>query len=203
MSFPANFFKGLLKTLAGQFIDNGQTNAECIGEDFGSQINQNAKLFFSISLIEEDLPDELAALGVLVDNRVAEFNRTGYTFFIYVDSSKNQKNITDDLKTIFKKMVLSHEACHFVYYYELFIGKSGDLTSTAYTQFQSMVSGELKKAIVKENDITSQTVVEEHIYKEFFMNFWKYPNSHYDRYKKTSHAYNESNWLFFYYLNNK
>jgi hypothetical protein len=203
MSLPAIVFKGLLKTLAGQFIDNKQTHAECIGEDFGSKINQNAKLFFSISLIEEDLPNELAALGVLVDNRAAQFNRIGYTFFIFVDSSKKQKKITDDIKTVFKKMVLSHETCHFVYYYELFESLKGDSTSTVYTQFQSMVSGKLKKAITNENDITSETVVDEHIYKEFIMNFWVYQNSHFDRYKKTDHDYNESNELFFRYLTSK
>lgn len=81
--------------MAGQFIDNGQNHAECIGEDFGTKINPNAKLFFSISVIEVDLPAERAALGILVDNRAAEFNRTGYTFFIYVDSSKKQKKMTE------------------------------------------------------------------------------------------------------------
>jgi len=203
MSLPAIVFKGLLKTLASQFIDNGQTHAECIGEDFGNQINPNAKLFFSISLIEEDLPQDLAAVGVLADNRAAEFNRNGYTFFIFIDSSKKHEKITDDLKTIFKKMVLSHETCHFVYYYELYDKLDGDLTSTAYTKFQSMVSGKLKKAIINEGNITSQTVVEEHLYKEFIINFWKYENSHYDRNKKTNHNYKESNELFFNYLTNK
>jgi len=203
MSFPAIVFKGLLKTLAGQFIDNGQVNAECIGEDFGDQINPNAKIFFSISLIEEDLPYDLAAVGVLADNRAAGFNRNGFTFFIFVDSSKKHEEITDDLKTVFKKMVLSHETCHFVYYYELYSNIKGDLTSTAYTQFQSMVSGNLKKAITNEADVTSQTVVEEHMYKEFIKNFWLYENSHYDKNKKTNHNYNESNWIFFLYLNNK
>ena len=200
MSVPASFFKGLLNSLAGQFIDEGQEYAECIGENFGSQINETAKTFFSISLIEEDLPDELAAIGVLVDNRAAEFNRIGYTFFIYVDSSRNLTQITDDIKTVFKKMVLSHETCHFVYYYELFEGIKGDSTSTAYTQFQSMVSGKLKKAITNEADITSQTVTEEHFYTEFLRNFWLYENIHFDKYKKTNHDYNVSNELFFKYL---
>jgi len=99
MSLPAIVFYGLLKTLAGQFIDEGQDHAECFGDDFGTQINQNAKLFFSVSLIEEDLPGDLAALGFLVDNRASEFefNRTGYTFFIFIDSTKKHKEITDDL----------------------------------------------------------------------------------------------------------
>jgi hypothetical protein len=202
MSLPANFFNGLLKTLAGQFIDQGQDHAECIGKDFGSQINQNGKLFFSIYLQEEDLPGDLAAVGVLVDNKASEykFNRTGYTFFIFIDSSSKHKEITDDLKTIFKKMVLSHETCHFVFYYELFMKLGADLTSTVYTQFQSIVSGKLKNAITNESDVTSETVIEEHIYEEFLRNFWKYPNVHYDKKKLTHHDYKESNAFFFNYL---
>ena len=47
MSVPAIFFKGLLKTLAGQFIDQKQDHAECIGDDFGTHINQNT-LFFAL-----------------------------------------------------------------------------------------------------------------------------------------------------------
>ena len=202
MSLPANFFNGLLKTLAGQFINQGQDHAECIGEDFGSQINQNGKLFFSIYLQEEDLPGDLAAVGVLVDNKASEykFNRTGYTFFIFIDSSSKHKEITDDLKTIFEKMVLSHETCHFVFYYELFFKLGADLTDTLYTEFQSIVSGKLKSAITNESDITNETVIEEHIYEEFLRNFWKYPNAHYDKKKLTNHDYMESNALFFNYL---
>ena len=200
MSLPSIVFKGLLKTLAGQFIDNEQDHAECIGEDFGSQINQNAKKFFSISMIEEDLPFDLAAVGVLVDNRAAEFDREGYTFFIFIDSSKKHTEITNDLKTIFEKMVLSHETCHFTYYYELYFQLGADLTSTVYTQFQSIVSGKLKNAITDESDATNQTVFEEHIYEEFFRNFWNYPNTHYDKDNKTNHDYNESNGIFFRYL---
>jgi len=202
MSLPTVVLYGLLKTLAGQFIDDGQDYAECIGDDFGTLINPNAKIFFSVSLIEEDLPGDLAAFGVLVDNRASEFKfkRTGYTFFIFIDSAKKHIEITDDLKTIFEKMVLSHETCHFAFYYELFIKLGADLTSTLYTQFQSIVSGKLKNAINKEADVTSETVVEEHIYEEFLRNFWEYPNSHYDKSKLTNHDYSKSNAHLFNYL---
>ena len=205
MSLPAIVFKGLLRTLAGQFIDQEQDHAECIGEDFGTQVNQAAKRFFSISLIEEDLPGDLAAVGFLVDNKASEyqFNRTGYTFFIFVDSTSKHQEITDDLKTIFKKMVLSHETCHFVFYYELFMDLGADLTSTLYTAFQSIVSGRLKNAITNESDVTNETVIEEHIYEEFLRNFWKYPNTHYDKEKRTRHDYMGSNALFFNYLTKK
>jgi len=203
MSIPAIAFKGLLKTLAGQFIDNDSEYAECIGEDFGNLISQNAKLFFSISLVEEDLPSDLAAIGILVDNRAAQFNRTGYTFFIFIDSSRNLVNITDDLKTIFKKMVLSHETCHFAYYYELYLQLGDDLTSTLYTIFQNSVSVKTRATETNENDVTSQTVTDEHKYEEFIRNFWLYPNTHYDRTKKTSHDYQNSNKHFLRYLISK
>ena len=203
MSVPTIFFKSLLKTLAGQFIDQKLEHAECIGDDFGTQINQNAKLFFSIVIIEEDLPHDLAAIGVLVDNRASAFNRTGYTFFIFIDTSKKHKAITDDLRTVFEKMVLSHETCHFVFYYELFCLLGADLTSTVYTEFQNIVSGKLKAAITKEMNITNETVFEEHKYGEFIRNFWEYPNSHYDKKKLTDHDYNKSNLIFFGYLTQK
>jgi hypothetical protein len=203
MSFPAIVFTGLLKTLADQLIDQRQARAECAGEDFGSHIDQNAKLFFSITVTEADLPGDLAAIGALVDNRADEFNHKGYTFFIFIDSTRKREEITDDLKTIFEKMVLSHETCHFVFYYELFLSIGADSTDTAYTQFQSKISGKLKNAIIREPDNTSQTVTDEHMYREFLKNFWEYDNAHFDRKKLTGHDYNESNVYFFNYLTQK
>jgi hypothetical protein len=46
MSIPAIAFKGLLLTLAGQFINKKQDHAECVGDDFGIQISSSAKRFF-------------------------------------------------------------------------------------------------------------------------------------------------------------
>jgi len=203
MGVPAIVFKGLLKTLAGQLFDKNLEFAECIGDGFGTHISSNAKHFISISVVEEDLPEDLAAVGALVDNRSSDFRITDYTFFIYIDSSRKYPNIADDVKTIFQKMVLSHEICHFVYYYELFLQLGDDLTSTVYTQFQSIISGKLKNAIIGETDITSETVIEEHKYEEFIRNFWNYPNSHYDKDNRTSHDFTESNRNFFRYLNEK
>jgi hypothetical protein len=79
----------------------------------------------------------------------------------------------------------------------------GDATSTAYTEFQKKVSINLENVYIKENDVTSETVVEEHIYKEFITNFWNYQNSHYDKYKNTNHDYNQSNMEFFKILTSK
>jgi len=203
MSLPANVFTGLLRTLADQLIEQKLDHAECIADGFGTRINPNAKRFFSIVVQEEDLPGDLAAMGALVDNEASDFNETKFTFFIHIDSTKKQKKITDDVKTIFKKMVLSHETCHFVFYYELFMNFGADLTDTLYTQFQSTVSGKLKNAITKELDVTSETVTDEHIYEEFFRNFREYPNSHFDKKRLTSHDYVESNTLFFRFLTKK
>ena len=67
MGVPAIAFKSLLKTLAGQLFDQNLEFAECIGDGFGTQITSNAKRFLSISVIEEDLPEDLAAVGALVE----------------------------------------------------------------------------------------------------------------------------------------
>ena len=203
MSVPSIYFKGLLKTLAGQLFDQNQDHAECIGADFGSNIIPNAKQFFSISIIEEKLTNDLNAIGVLVDNRASEneFDRTGYTFFIYIDPSKKyEEKILFNIKTLFGKMLLSHEACHFVYYYELFLKLKGDLTSTMYTQFQNIVSGRFKNAISNENDNTKETVVEEHKYKESLEYSFIYSDSHFDKDNRTGREYNETYKNFIEYL---
>ena len=100
MSLPAVVFKGLLRTLAGQLIDQKLEHAVCIGDGFGTRINQDGKHFFSIYVKEEDLPGDLAAVGALVDNEGSDFQKTKFTFFILIDSSKKYKNLTDDLKNI-------------------------------------------------------------------------------------------------------
>ena len=66
-------------------------------------ISQSAKKFFSICVIEADLEDDLATIGVLVDNRSKAFKETDYTFFIFIDSSRKYEGKTDDFKTMFKK----------------------------------------------------------------------------------------------------
>ena len=203
MSIPAIVFKGLLRTLAGQFIEQKQNHAECICGDFGFQINHNAKVFFSVSLIEDDLPADLAAIGVLCDDTVSPLKKRGYTFFIYIDSSKKFDRITEDLRTILAKLVLSHETCHFAFYYELFLRLGADLTSTLYEQFQNIVSGKLKDAITNEMDVTSETVVEEHKYEELIKNFGDYPNTHYAKNNPTELDYNKLFTSFFGYLTEK
>jgi len=203
MSIPAIVFKGLLRTLAGQFIEQKQNHAECVGEDFGSSINTNAKDFFSVSLIEEDLPEDLAAIGVLCDDAVSPLKKRGFTFFIYIDSSKKYSKITEDFKAIIAKLILSHETCHFAFYYELFLRLGADLTSTLYTQFQNIVSGKLKDAITNEADTTNETVIEEHRYKELIENFGNYPNTHYAKENPTALDYNYLFQVFFGYLTQK
>jgi hypothetical protein len=203
MSLPAVIFKGLLATLAGQFIDRNQDHAECVGADFGTLIAPAAKDFFSISLIEEDLPEDLAAVGVLCDDTASATKRRSYTFFIYIDSSKKFHKITEDLKNIFFKLILSHEICHFAFYYELFFDLGANLSATLYENFQNVVSGKLKDSITSEVDITSETVVEEHRYRELIQNFGKYPDSHYARNNPTKLDYAELFDAFFAFLTEK
>lgn len=201
MSLPDIFFKGLLDTLAGQLFGSGQEHADCFGDGFGGRISRFAKEFFSVSVVEVDLRNEgIATLGILVDNSAKKFRKTRYTFFIFVDASKKYAGMTNDLKRVFKKAVLAHETCHFVFYQELFSEFGGDSTDTTYTQFQRAVSGNLKGAITKDADATSQTVVDEHKYLEFLRNFLVYDNSHWDLKGRTKHNYTESNENFFGYL---
>jgi hypothetical protein len=203
MSLPAVVFKGLLLTLAGPFIDHKQDHAECVGVDFGTLVAPNTKGFFSISLIEEDLPEDLAAVGVLCDDTASTAKRRSYTFFIYIDSSKKYSKITEDLKNIFFKLILSHEICHFAYYYELFFNLGADLTTILYEQFQNIVSGKLQDAITNEVDSTRETIVEEHRYEELIRNFGKYPNSHYAKNNPTQLDYTNLFNSFFGFLTEK
>jgi hypothetical protein len=145
----------------------------------------------------------LAAVGVLCDDTVSVSKRRSYTFFIYIDSSKKFEKITEDLKNILFKLILSHETCHFAFYYELFLNLGADLTDTLYEQFQNIVSGKLKDAITSEVDITSETVVEEHRYEELIKNFGKYPNFHYAKNNVTKLDYTELFHSFFGFLTEK
>jgi len=78
-----------------------------------------------------------------------------------------------------------------------------DLTSTLYTQFKNIVSGKLKDAITNEVDITSETVIEEHSYKELMENFGNYPQTHYAKNNPTDLDYDVLFITFFGYLTQK
>ena len=201
MSTPSLFFNDLLDTLAGQLFGGSPEYAQCGGRDFGSRISDEAKKFFSVCVVEVDMQDDdLATVGVLVDNSTKVFRDTRYTFFVFVDASKGYQGITDDLKAIFKKSVLVHETCHFVFYHELFVHLGGNSTSTVYTEFQSRVSGKLKGAIVNDPESTGQTVMDEHRYADFLRDFWQYDNRHWDKDNRTSHDFKKSNRDFFTHL---
>ncbi|MCL1993613.1 MAG: hypothetical protein FWG66_11780 [Spirochaetes bacterium] len=200
MSVPPIVFKGLLKTLAGQYIDQRQDFAGCAGKDFGTLINPCAQEFFSIAVIAEDLPGDLAAVGVLCDDSASHLKKRGYTFFVYIDSSKKKKNITEDLKNIFSKLVLSHETCHFAFYYGLFLDLGADLSSTLYEKFQNIVSGKLRDAITRETNITFETVVEEHSYSELITNWGDYHDSHFTKNSQTVQGIAPLFYHFFDYL---
>ena len=185
MSIPAITFKDLLKNLAGQFIENRY--AECVLDELGSHINVNAKDFFSIVVIEEKLEGDIAVVGVLSDDILDPPYKKSYTFFIFVDLSKDSVNMTKDLKDVCLKLILSHEICHFAFYYELFLdlGKGG-ISTTIYDTFRNIVSGTLKDAITPEKDMTSETVIEEHTLTELLRNCTLYPNSHFCKNRATS-----------------
>ena len=202
MSLPSIFFHSLLKTLADQLLTKEQDHAECIGGDFGTQISDSGKQFFSIYVVEEDLPGDLAALMVLGDNTGFSFSKTGFTIFMFIDSTKKLTKVTDDFQTIFEKMVLSHETCHFVFYYELYFHMGNNLSNTVYSKFKHQISTNLEDSITEVDD-SREVLSDEHKYSEFLRNFFNYPNSHYDKRKATAHDFSTSNLDFFIYLTSK
>ena len=185
--------------MAGQLIDQQLGYAECLGDGFGTLINPEAKRFFSIYVQEVNLPEDLSAIGSLADNGNFPFEKAKYTFYILVDSSRKYKNVINELKTIFQKMVLSHETCHFVFYYELFFSLGNYSIEKLYKMFHDALTEKLDSSITN----TAQPVTGVHKYKEFLKNFWYYTDSHYDKNKPPLHDYEESNIKFFGYLTEK
>lgn len=61
-------FNVLLDSLAGQFFKDGE--ALCAGSDFGIQLSLAAKDYFSVAVITDRLPKDIAVLGVLLDDSV-------------------------------------------------------------------------------------------------------------------------------------
>ena len=57
--------------------------------------SKRTEILFYSYVVEEELPRDLVAVGVLVDNRSSEFKEADYTFFIFIDSSKKHESKTD------------------------------------------------------------------------------------------------------------
>jgi hypothetical protein len=191
MNIPPVKFYGLLDSLADQFFKTN--SALCVADDFGGQLVAEAKKFFSIAIINEALPENIAVLGVLSDDSGYKKAKNSFTFVIYIDVSKiNGKT----LKVLFS-LILAHEICHFAFYYELFLTLGATVTPSAFDNFRHTVSGTLAGAITKEKDSTRKTLIDEHNVSELIYSFGKYPNTHFAKKSNTELDYRD---LFFHFL---
>ncbi|MDR0473628.1 MAG: hypothetical protein LBH43_08180 [Treponema sp.] len=77
----SSYFYDLLDCLAGQFFSNNI--AKCTGEKFGVNISSNAKDYFSVAIITENMPNNQEVLGVSFDDSAHIQARNGFTFTIY------------------------------------------------------------------------------------------------------------------------
>jgi hypothetical protein len=166
-------FYDLLDCLAGQFFST--KSALCTGKEFGIQISLAAQDFFSVAIIPQDLPDSRVVLGVLSNDSAKIVSRNGYTFAIYIDLKK----IDGPAFKILSSIILSHEICHFAYYYELFIRLGGTTGIRVQTNFTYQVSDRLIDAVIEENDSTSETNIDEHNIEELVNTFGKYDKNHF------------------------
>jgi hypothetical protein len=182
----SNHFFDLLDCLAGQFF--GNSPASCSGEKFGINISSNAKEYFSIAIIPEELSNNLDVLGVLFDDSAYIPSRNGFTFAIYIDLSKyseNSKNVQDTLFSI----ILAHEICHFAFYYELFLMLGDNTGIVAHSNFTHSISGTFMGAVIQEQDKTSQTLFDGHNIADLVRNLKEFPKSHFSKGHETKIDY--------------
>jgi len=184
MILSRHFFD-LLDNLTGQFF--ATRSAQCVGREFGVNVSQNAKEYFSVAIISENLPNDLVMLGVLLDDSVHIASRNGFTFVIYIDPSKINENAFEVISLI----IISHEICHFAFYYELFI-KLGDNTGiVAHSNYTHTISGTFMEGVTQEQDKTSQTIFDEHNINELLRNLRNYPKRHFAKGKETKIDYRD------------
>jgi len=175
-------FYDLLDCLAGQFFNSGTDSARCTKKEFGIQISLAAQEYFSIAIIPEVLPDNKVVLGVLSDDSARIAARNGHTFTIYIDVQKIRASYTNPLAfKLISLIILTHEICHFAYYYELFIGLGDSTGSREQNIFKYQISEKLIDAVIEEDDNTSQTNIDEHDIEELVETFGRYDKDHFTK----------------------
>jgi len=158
MIINASMFCGLLDNLARQFLKNQY--ALCAdSEDFAGQLTKEAQEFFSIVIRFGDLGN-IDLLGVLCDDTKNKGGKNTYTFVIFVNSAK--LNLHDAFQEIAFAVMLSHEICHFAFYYELFLSVGGSLSSNDYNKFKNKIVGIFEGSI----DTISKTPVDQHTFPD-------------------------------------
>ena len=179
---PLHFYD-LLDCLAGQFLST--RSAMCVGKDFGIHFSLNAKEYFSIAVIQEELHGDLAVRGVLIDDSAHIRSRNGFTFTIYIDPTKFEPELFD----LFSTIIIAHEICHFASYYEIFLELGDDIGATKHSYFTNIVSYELIEAITDEHDSTSQTPFDGHNIIDLLSNLRRFPKEHFSRKRETAINY--------------
>jgi hypothetical protein len=111
----SSHFFDMLDFLLNQFLKN--KNAQCVGDDFGEDINPGARDYFSIAVINEKLPDGFSFFSVLRDDAVEKKSRDGMTYIIFIDSSITEAVLFQP----FLSIILVHQICHFAFFYESYI----------------------------------------------------------------------------------
>jgi hypothetical protein len=182
MIHPSQFYD-LLTRLTGQFFSSKP--AICVKNDFGVNFSSNAREYFTVAIIPTELPNELAVLGVLLDDSAHIPSRNGFTFTIYIDL----KGFIGNPHKVLTSMILAHEICHFAFYYELFINLGDSTDIRTHSNFTHAVSTKLIGAVTNEPDNTSQTIIDEHDMLNLLSNFRKFPKSHFSKGQKTNIDY--------------
>ena len=182
-------FCGMLGHLADQFIKdrNPIKTARCVSaEHYGNQLPTAAQYFFSVYIESRDLSAQnIDVVSILVDDTKNEYAKNTYTLVIIVDYDHLNRVMADLLFTV----ILSHEICHFVFYYELFIKLGGDSSSNVYNKFKNIVS-------ITEDEINI-TRVDHHKVEDlidlsnFIRILTKFPKSHFAKKNETDIKYDE------------
>jgi hypothetical protein len=110
----SSHFYELLDCLADQVLHD--KSALCTGKMLGKNISSNVKDCFSITIRPEKLPDDTLTLAVLLEKSSQEKLKE-YIYTIFIDLSE----IEGVLYNSFLSIVLAHQMCHFVSFYELFL----------------------------------------------------------------------------------
>jgi hypothetical protein len=179
----SRYFYDVLDCLLGQFLNNNY--AECVEKEFGINISSSAKEYFSIAVISEELQNDLAVIGILLDDSAHRASRNGFTFTIYIDL----RRFTGLAHKICVLLITAHEICHFAFYYELFIRLGDNTGIRCHSDFTHAVSSKLIGAVTNEQDITSQTVFEEHDIQSLLRNLGNFSKDHFSKGQETDIDY--------------
>jgi hypothetical protein len=131
---PAMFCT-LLSNLVSQFFLKDYVLC-ANNEDYGGQLVRDAKNFFSVVVKYVDLGNQADVLGVLTDDTKNIHGKNTYTFTVFFDADR----FHGEAEKLNLAVILAHEICHFVFYYELFLEMGGVSSSSVYSKFKNAIS---------------------------------------------------------------